>query len=336
MIQFEKPVVVEKTTKYIDGYIPATKVLIEQKGVHIKLGKTAVQSDGEKLTPYGQAFRYRKNLPFDDQPRWIIVSNFAEFLIYDMNKPNGEPEQILLKDLEKDYYRLKFIVIEKNELIRKEERLSIEAGNIVGKIYDALKKQYAEPDSPESLKSLNKLCVRLVFCLYAEDADIFGSHQKFHDYMKQFSVREFRGKLIELFRVLDTPENERGQYLEDDLKSFPYVNGGLFSDEDIEIPRFTEEIVNLILQDASEDSDWSGISPTIFGAVFESTINPETRRTGGMHYTSIENIHKVIDPLFLDELKSELEKIKQTKVEITLKKNYIIFRINWHQWYFLI
>ena len=157
------------------------------------------------------------------------------------------------------------------------------------------------------------LCVRLVFCLYAEDAGIFGKKGMFHDYMKQFSAKEWRKHLIELFQVLDTKEGERDKYMEDDLAAFPYVNGGLFADENIEIPKFTDEIVDLILNKSSEDFDWSQISPTIFGAVFESTLNPETRRSGGMHYTSIENIHKVIDPLFLDELKDELECIKELK-----------------------
>lgn len=101
--------------------------------------------------------------------------------------------------------------------------------------------------------------------------------------------------------------------MDDDLAAFPYVNGGLFADENIEIPRFTDEIVNLLIHNASEGFDWSEISPTIFGAVFESTLNPETRRSGGMHYTSIENIHKVIDPLFLDELKAELDEIAQVQ-----------------------
>ena len=131
---------------------------------------------------------------------------------------------------------------------------------------------------------------------------------------------------MELFRILDTKEEDRDPYLDEDLLAFPYVNGGLFADEHIEIPRFTDEIVNLLLTNASEDFDWSGISPTIFGAVFESTLNPETRRSGGMHYTSLENIHKVIDPLFLDDLKAELDDIKALKVEKIRKERLQAFR----------
>ena len=213
-----------------------------------------------------------------------------------------------------------------NENLKKEMEISLKAGELVGKLYDAILKQYKNPDDPETLKSLNKLCVRLVFCLYAEDAGIFGKHQMFHDYLKQFPVSDVRNKIVELFRILDTKEEDRDPYLNEDLLAFPYVNGGLFADEHIEIPRFTEEIVNLLLHRASEDFDWSDISPTIFGAVFESTLNPETRRSGGMHYTSLENIHKVIDPLFLNELRAELNEIKAMKIEKPKREKLRNFR----------
>lgn len=313
VIEFEKPVIVEKNQKYIDGYIPSSKILIEQKGSNISLRRTATQSDGEKLTPYGQAFRYNNYLPYEEKAKWIIVSNFTEILIYNMNKPNAEPEQIFLKDLHKEYYRLQFIVDKDDEHIKKEMEVSLQAGELVGKLYNAILKQYKNPDDPESLKSLNMLCVRLVFCLYAEDAGIFGKHGMFHDYLRQFEAKSARKALIELFQVLDQKDSERDPYLDEDLAAFPYVNGGLFDNENIEIPNFTEEIMDVLLEKASTDFDWSEISPTIFGAVFESTLNPETRRSGGMHYTSIENIHKVIDPLFLDELRAEFEDIKAAK-----------------------
>ena len=328
-IEFEKTVIVEKNQKYIDGYIPSTKILIEQKGSHVKLGRTAVQSDGEKLTPYGQAFRYNNYLPYDQKAKFIIVSNFSEILIYNMNKPNGEPDQILLKDLPKEFYRLQFLVDTGSEHLKKEMEISLKAGELVGKLYDAILKQYKNPDDPETLKSLNKLCVRLVFCLYAEDAGIFGSHDMFGNYLRQYSTKEVHQKLRELFRVLDMTQEQRDaydDYMYEDLAAFPYVNGGLFADEKIEIPRFTDEIVDLLINKASYGFDWSGISPTIFGAVFESTLNPETRRSGGMHYTSIENIHKVIDPLFLDGLKAELRDIKALKVEKTRQQKLRDFR----------
>ena len=319
-ISFEKTVNVDNVktgksnTKFIDGYIGATRVLIEQKGAKIDLNKGELQSDGSLLSPYQQARRYGGYLPVNQQPRWIVVCNFKEFRIHDMNHPNDTPEILLLSDLEKEYARLNFLVNTGDENIRKEMEISLQAGELVGVLYDALLKQYAEPESEQTLKSLNALCVRLVFCLYAEDSGIFGKRNMFHDYLQAHRAEDRRA-LINLFRVLDQKEDERDRYLDDDLAAFPYVNGGLFANEDIEIPRLGDEIIDLLLSRASEDFDWSAISPTIFGAVFESTLNPQTRRSGGMHYTSIENIHKVIDPLFLDTLKTELNDIESISVK---------------------
>lgn len=318
-IQFEEQVHLDHTS-FIDGTIPATHVLIEQKGLGKDLNKPIKQSDGALLTPFEQAKRYILELPVSQHPRWVVTCNFSTFYVYDMERPRGEPEIIELANLEKEYYRLQFLVDAGNEHLKREMEVSIAAGEIVGLLYDAFYKQYANPESEHSLKSLNKLCVRLVFCLYAEDAGIFGHHGMFHDYLKGFDTRGLRKGLVDLFRVLDTKLQDRDPYLKDDnpeLAAFPYVNGGLFSDENIEIPPFTDEIRNLLLEKASENFNWSEISPTIFGAVFESTLNPETRRSGGMHYTSIENIHKVIDPLFLDELKGELDEICAISVERT-------------------
>ena len=318
-IQFEEQVHLDHTS-FIDGTIPATYVLIEQKGLGKDLNKPIKQSDGALLTPFEQAKRYILELPVSQHPRWVVTCNFSTFYVYDMERPHGEPEIIELANLEKEYYRLQFLVDAGNEHLKREMEVSIAAGEIVGLLYDAFYKQYANPESEHSLKSLNKLCVRLVFCLYAEDAGIFGHHGMFHDYLKGFDTRGLRKGLVDLIRVLDTKLQDRDPYLQDDnpeLAAFPYVNGGLFSDENIEIPPFTDEIRNLLLEKASENFNWSEISPTIFGAVFESTLNPETRSSGGMHYTSIGNIHKVIDPLFLDELKGELDEICAISVERT-------------------
>ena len=312
IIEFEVRVKLSHTS-FIDGLIKSTRVLIEQKGRDIDLHKGYKQSDGSLLTPFQQARRYAGYLPHDQNPRWIIVCNFKEFHIHDMNRPNDAPEILLLSNLEKEYSRLNFIVDTGDENVKREMEISMQAGELVGKLYDAFLKQYRDATNERTLKSLNMLCVRLVFCLYAEDAGVFGKNNMFHDYMRNRGLQNGRRALRDLFRVLDQKPEERDPYLADDdpdLAAFPYVNGGLFSDEDIEIPPFNEEIYNLLLTRASEDFDWSAISPTIFGAVFESTLNPDTRRKGGMHYTSIENIHKVIDPLFLDGLKSELEQIK--------------------------
>ena len=321
-ISFEDQVHLDHTS-FIDGYIEKTHVMIEQKSINKSLTAAIRQSDGSILTPFEQAKRYSSELPYSKRPRWIVTSNFRSFYIYDMEKPGGDPEIILLENLEKEYYRLQFLVDEGNTNLQREMEVSIAAGEIVGLLYDALAKQYADPTTERAMKSLNILCVRIVFCLYAEDAGIFGQHGLFHDYLEEFDARKMRKAMIELFRILDTKPEERDPYLKDDnpqLAAFPYVNGGLFANEDIEIPPFTEEIRDLLLEKASADFDWSEISPTIFGAVFESTLNPETRRSGGMHYTSIENIHKVIDPLFLDDLKNELEEIQQITVQKTKDK----------------
>lgn len=308
-ISFEDQVHLDHTS-FIDARIPATKVLIEQKSSDKDLYKAIKQSDGSLLNPFQQAKRYITELPLSQHPRWVVTCNFQKFCVYDMERPNGEPQEILLKDLEKEYYRLSFLVDTGSEHLKKEMEVSIKAGEIVGLLYDALLKQYKDCTNEESLKSLNILCVRLVFCLYAEDAGIFGKHDIFLDYLRQYDVSKMRKALIELFTVLNTKPEDRDPYLEDDLKAFPYVNGGLFAQEHIEIPQFTEETRTLLLEKASANFDWSEISPTIFGAVFESTLNPETRRKGGMHYTSIENIHKVINPLFMDELNEEFAEIK--------------------------
>ena len=299
------------STNFIDVHIPSTKVLIEQKSINIDLRKPVKRGDGY-ITPFLQAKLYIVNMPQQEHPKWVVTCNFKSFLVYDMNQPNGEPEEILLKDLATEYYRLKFLVDAQSEHISKEMEVSMQAGDMVGKIYEALLKQY-DDNSPEALCWLNILCVRLVFCLYAEDAGVFTRDQ-FHDFLVIYEAKDLRRALRDLFEVLNTPKEKRSKYLQAELAAFPYTNGGLF-EEEIEIPQFTEELKQTLLQNASLDFDWSKISPTIFGAVFESTLNPETRRSGGMHYTSIENIHKVIDPLFLDDLRQEFDTILEDKVE---------------------
>lgn len=309
-IEFEDQVMLDSTS-FIDGYIPGTKVLIEQKSLDKDLRKPIKQSDGTLLTPFQQAKRYVVGLPLSRHPRWVVVSNFQEFLIYDMERPNSEPEQVLLSELEKDYYRLNFLVTHGSEHLTREMEVSMQAGEIIGSIYEAMLEQYGDQD-PETLQQLNVLCVRLVFCLYAEDAGIFTRDQ-FYEYLVKFDPDMMRSALLQLFEVLNTPYEKRSRYLRDDLKAFPYAKG-VFADY-IDIPQFTPELRELLLQKASLDFDWSEISPTIFGALFESTLNPDTRRSGGMHYTSVENIHKVIDPLFLDDLKQEFATILEEKVE---------------------
>lgn len=310
-IDFQKKVIVDGNTKKIDAYIPETRVLIEQKSLGVALERKAAQSGGISLTPYEQAKRYNDNLPYDEKARWIIISNFAEIWVYDMNARVPTPQKFSIENMQNHSHFLDFIMEKKAKAPTVEEELSKKAGEYVGRIYDAFIKQYNNPDSAETQKSLNILCVRLVFCLYAEDAGLFSQNDSFSRYIGQYEPKDMRRALIDLFEVLDTPEDSRkAMYLSEELASFPYVNGGLFAirgKNGIEIPQITEGIKQILLDSAK--FDWSGISPTIFGAVFESTLNPDTRRKGGMHYTSIENIHKAIDPLFLDELKAELNEM---------------------------
>lgn len=320
-ILFEKNVTVpengENHVKHIDGYIPSTRVMIEMKGRGIDLNKKYQQSDGAELTPFEQAQRYSNYLPIDEKPRWIIVSDFDELDIHDMNKPLNAPKVIKLKDLPQKFRELEFMIDVHQQQIIDEQQISTVAGELVAKIYDKLAVAYEQGASLKDehvQQSLNVLIVRLVFLMYVDDTRLFGQDNLFEKYLERREPQDIRGGLINLFKVLDQPIDQRDPFLSDELKTFPYVNGGMFSNEDIIIPQFTPELKDLIVNEASKGFNWSGISPTIFGAVFESTLNPETRRSGGMHYTSIENIHKVIDPLFLDDLKAELTKIKNMGV----------------------
>ena len=315
-ISFEDQVHLDNTS-FIDGYIKSTRVLIEQKGLGKNLNKPIKQSDGTLLTPFQQAKRYITELPLSQHPRWVITCNFSSFYVYDMERPGGEPEEILLANLPKEYYRLSFLTCASNTHLQREKEISIQAGQLVGILYDAFLKQYGEHPTEDELKNLNILCVRLVFCLYAEDAGIFGKRGMFHDYLANYNPHQMRKALIELFRILNTEPSDRDRFLEEELAQFPYVNGGLFAGDNVEVPPFTEEMVDLLLNKASADFDWSEISPTIFGALFESTLNGQTRRAGGMHYTSIENIHKVIDPLFLSDLENNLSEICEISVSRT-------------------
>lgn len=327
-LAFEKRVIIDGQTKFIDVYIPETRVLIEQKSIDKDLSKKVPQSDGSMRTPFEQGRNYAQWMIPNETPLWIVACNFKSFEIHDMNKPNEPAIIILLEEVRNKLSLFDFMFKKEVKELSHEMEISVKAGEIVGILYDKLIEQYKEPDE-QSFKSLNALCVRLVFCLYAEDAGIFGSHMMFHDYLKDIPVNGFRKALVELFKILDSKMEDRDKYLAEDnpkLVAFPYVNGGLFADETIEIPPFTEEIKNLLLNKASADFDWSDISPTIFGAVFESTLNPETRRSGGMHYTSIENIHKVIDPLFMDELRTEFDEIKKISIERTKRAKLNAFQ----------
>ena len=305
LIDFEKRVELAHKS-FIDGYIKSTRVLIEQKSFDVNLDKAAKQSDGTFMTPFEQAKRYSDWLPDSEHARWIITCNFQEFHVHDMEHPKAEPEIIKLENLEARKF---LFMIDMDALSPKdihEEEISIKAGELVRKLKLSLKSRYKSLANKDSLKSLTILCVRIVFLLYAEDSGLFNKNQ-FHDYLNARKVMADVA-LEKLFELLNIKDEERENfYFDDELKKFPYVNGGLFEEKNIEIPQLNGEPLEIILHEMSEGFDWSGINPTIFGAIFESVLDSDERRSGGMHYTSIENIHKVIEPLFLNELKNELE-----------------------------
>ena len=366
-VQYQVPVPMKGTTKFLDAWIPETRVLIEHKSRGVNLD--APQAGHGGLTPYEQAVEYDNARPFDEKARWIVTCNFDEFRIYDRAKPLAPPLTLKLGNLPKEAYRLAFLVNPKEKAVDRELEISVQAGRIVGEIYDALLKQYnvgsllslrgdsetrssgedskippslqnSKTPSSESnyLAALNRLCVRLVFCLYAEDAEIFPK-DCFRRLMENTPAPFLRERLIRLFQVLDTPPDKRNPYLEPELCAFPYTNGGLFRlaaagtaaphmesrhlGGDDDIPPMTEDIRQLLI--GASQFDWRDITPTIFGALFESTLNPATRRAGGMVYTSVENIHKVIDPLFLGDLTRRVNEVLGTTeyTEDTEKKTSV-------------
>lgn len=306
-LKFEKSVFVDGRKKRIDVFMPATKTLIEQKSFGLDLNNPEKQSDGAILTPYQQAKRYADNLPYSEKPNRIITCNFSEIRIYDLDslRPEIGFISIKLENLENEIHKLRFLQAFSVEKIRKEEKISVDAGKLVKKLYDALREQFMDKDSPETLRALNILCVRLVFLMYAEDAEIFNKDQ-FRNYVKRFYPEHLRNALLDLFRQLNIKREDR-RYVSPDVNAFPYVNGGLFKEE-TEIPQFTKEIVDILYE--AMDFDWRFISAPIFGACYESTINPETRHQNGMHYTKSKDVAKLLDNLFLDNFRAELSSIR--------------------------
>lgn len=293
---------------FIDVVIRDAKTVVEQKSLGVDLDKPELRQ-GKMVTPYQQAKNYADSLRNSERPDTIIVCDFDRFRIHDLdsNDPENGYEEFRLEELPEQLHLLDFLVEPELERRRREEMVSLDAGQLIGRVYDLLRAQYIDPDSEDSKHSLNVLCVRLVFLLFAEDAGLFAK-DAFYNYLKPVPADRVRPALKELFVYLRTKPEDRDPYASDALKAFPYVNGGLFEAE-VEVPQFTQQIVDVLLEEVSDGTDWSQISPTVFGGVFESTLNPETRRSGGMHYTSPQNIHKLIGPLFLDELKAELDGI---------------------------
>ena len=294
----------------IDVFVSDHNFLCEQKSWGIDLDKPEPRNGGME-TPLQQAMWYARHLPYSERPRWVMTCNFGTFRLYDLDneRPEDTVQEFSLEELPDSLYLLSFLTSNETSRLHKEQQLSIEAGSYVSRLYDALAKQYhhiEEKDerAQEEQRSLNVLITRIIFLLYAEDADLLQSHQAFGRYCEGDPAK-LRHKLVDLFETIDTPLDQRDEYMDEDLAAFPYVNGGLFADSSIIVPQMTPEILEAIT-DASQDFDWREISGVIFGGVFEGTLNPETRHAGGMHYTSVENIERCLKPLFLDELWDEL------------------------------
>ena len=325
---FQKPVpkravVVEdgKSPKFLDVYLKASKCVIEQKSHDISLDKPHAQSDGKKLNALEQAQRYYDNLNLPEKGRYTIACNFQEFRIFDNYHSDKDPEKLLLEELPRRWRYLRGVLsgLETATHEEMQEAAAKTASGFVAHLYSLLQKQYSPHElTPDILHQFNVFCVRVVFCLYADDAEVFDNNQ-FHAFLNTFDARKLQEKFRWLFLALNQPISNRPDSYDIEIKGFPYVNGGLFGGSEVPIPRISDEIRELLLDGSNHlyyinDKDkgpfeWSLISPTNFGCIFESTLDPATREKNGMHYTSPENIHRVIDPLFLDDLTGELNTI---------------------------
>ena len=302
---------------YIDVLMIKARVLVEQKSLGVDLDKPE-KRQGLMLTPIQQAKRYADNLPPSEKPTVLITCNFGLFRIYDLeqdwiaSKPQSE---FTLADLPNHINELARLFQREStqETIRvvQQEELSVKAGIYVAQLHDALAKCFPNPDDPAEHMALAMITVRIVFCLYAEDAGLFMANA-FHDYVEHSSPDRLHTDLYDLFLYLDTAPENRPKYPDPRLKSFPYVDGGLFN-ELIDMPPLTGELRDTLLL-ISEKFDWRDISPVIFGSLMEETLSRDERRKGGMHYTSVRNIHRVIDPLFLNDLKAELEHAENSPI----------------------
>lgn len=336
-IEVQRPVKFDGTVKRIDVYVKTSKVVIEQKSHDINLDLEEKQSDGTPLKPIDQGIRYFEKMNKPDSGRYVIACNFQEFRIWDGYNKNNIIRIIPLKDLPKRWKELLFLIepyddepVQKDE--KREKNVSSTAGDYVRDLYNALL-TVNKTDLKEELQSLNVFCVRVVFCLFAEDAGLFDDAQ-FSTFLEKFSAKELSEKFTALFKWLDTDEKEREKIsllVDETIRRFPYVNGGLFKfTKEFKTPIINEIVRNQLLRawnltvKGSKDKEkfvWDEISPTNFGCIFESTVAKDVRDSGGMHYTTPINIHRVIDPLFINDLTVELDTILQMSSETKKEKD---------------
>ena len=318
-------VVIEGQHKRMDLYVTLSKVVIEQKSLGVDLNKKRKQSNGDELTAMRQARNYYFNLNKPERGDYIMACNFDEFQIQDQNHMEKGIISFHLKDLPDHIDDLEFLIkpvktIVQDEVVIDEESISRTASEFIRTLYSkilyAITNNGKRKETPEELHALNVFCVRLVFCLYADDDGIFDDGQ-FRKFLEKYKWEDLREKFDQLFRRLDIEDKQSIEGTTDkEILEFPYVNGGLFNNKDAsyKTPPINFDIYKHIMTaweigTKEKPFHWRFISPTNFGCIFESTLDPEKRDENGMHYTSPENIHRVIDPLFLDKLKDELEHI---------------------------
>ena len=285
-INFEKRVRVNEQSGRIDGFYPA-KILVEQK------------SKGKDLdSAYQQARAYLQGLEPNELPTHILVCDFENFHLYDLEQ-GSDRYSFKLKDFPKKIELFGFLTGRKKVELVEEDPVNIKASKLMGNLHDTLK------DDGYDGHDLEVFLVRVLFCLFAEDTGIYGL-KRFENFIRQRTSEDgsdLGAKLAELFEVLNTPEDQRLKNLDEELNRFPYVNGKLF-EERIRTSAFDKAMREQLLTCAS--FDWSQISPAIFGSLFQYVMDPKKRRNMGAHYTDEKNIQKVIKPLFLDEIKTEL------------------------------
>ena len=315
-LEFEKPVSTDASTHegYIDVFIPSAKTLVEQKSLGIDLAKEETRQ-GRKVTPAKQGNAYAQGMPLSQQPRYIIACNFAEFWVFDRERDSLCREPLFklpLAELPKNLAAIQFLKGGAEAPATISRAVSVEAGKIMSKLHDQVAEAFDDPDAPENHHALSVLMTRLMFLMFCEDSGLVAPNA-FRDYVAHFSAGDLRRGLKDLFVWLDTKDEERDKYAEPWLKKLPYMNGGLFR-EKTEIPPLSENFRHTLIVEGCQEFDWSGVSPTVFGSIFEGALSHDHRRANGQHFTSPENIHKVIDPLFLDGLKAEFEEARAKPV----------------------
>lgn len=308
-LEFEKPVSTDASTHegYIDVFIPSAKTLVEQKSLGIDLAKEETRQ-GRKVTPAKQGNAYAQGMPLSQQPRYIIACNFSDFWVFDRERDSLCREPLFklpLAELPKNLAAIQFLKGGAEAPATISRAVSVEAGKIMSKLHDQVAEAFDDPDTPENHHALSVLMTRLMFLMFCEDSGLVAPNA-FRDYVSHFQAGDLRRGLKDLFVWLDTRDEDRDKYAEPWLKKLPYMNGGLFR-EKTEIPPLSENFRHTLIVEGCQEFDWSGVSPTVFGSIFEGALSHDHRRANGQHFTNPENIHKVIDPLFLDALKAEFD-----------------------------